>query len=315
MREKLIRSLDNIKPAHQGGVLTIGNFDGVHLGHQQLLANAVKEARKLQAPVTVMTFEPHPFEFFSGENLTIPRLTRMREKCCELLSHGVDYILILPFNHALARLTASEFVTQILHDSLHPQKIIIGDDFHFGRERQGNFLLLREMGATRGFTVDAIPTVMLEGERVSSTRVRKALAEGDHALVKRLLGRPYSMLGKIRRGDQRGREFGFPTANIYLHRKLTPIRGVYTVLMHGIAETPLKGVANVGTRPTVDGTRTLLEVHLLDFNQDIYGRHVKVEFCEKLRDEVRFSNLDLLKQQIAKDVSAARNYFNQHGAQ
>jgi riboflavin kinase/FMN adenylyltransferase len=309
MHEKIIRSIQNIKPEHQGAVLTIGNFDGVHLGHQQLLAAAVEKARAISAPVVVMTFEPHPSEFFAGKHLTIPRLTRMREKCCALFDYGADYVLILPFNHALAKLAASEFVTNILHGSLHPRHIIIGDDFHFGRERQGNFSLLNEAGKTLGFTVEAIPTVLLEGERVSSTRVRKALADGDHALVARLLGRPYSMLGRIRHGDKLGRELGFPTANLWLHRKLTPVRGVYTVLMHGIESHPLPGAANVGTRPTVDGTRTLLEVHLLDFNQDIYGRQVKVEFCQKLRDEVRFPDLNLLKEQIAKDVQAAREYF------
>jgi len=312
MREKLIRSLCNIKPEHQGCVLTIGNFDGVHLGHQQLLESAVREARELHVPSIVMTFEPHAFEFFAHEKVTIPRLSRFREKFCALIEHDVDYVLILPFNQEFASLSASEFVTHILHDALHPRRIIVGDDFHFGRERQGTFSLLKEMGERLGFTAESLPTVMLDGERVSSTRVRKALSDGDHAMVRRLLGRSYSMLGKIRRGDQRGREFGFPTANIYLHRKLTPVRGVYTVFMHGIAEHPLPGVANVGVRPTVDGTKTLLEVHLLDFNQDIYGRYCQVEFCEKLRDEVRFPTFDLLKQQIAKDVAAAREYFNKH---
>lgn len=311
MREKLIRSLSNVRPEHQGGVLTIGNFDGVHLGHQQLVKSAVKQARALNVPAIVMTFEPHAFEFFTADKLTIPRLTKLREKCCALFESGADYVLILPFNQQLARLSASEFVTKILVESLHPKHIIVGDDFHFGRERQGSFSLLQEMGKQLSFGTESLPTVMLDGARVSSTRVRKALADGDHLLVKRLLGRPYSMLGKIRRGDQRGREFGFPTANIYLHRKLTPVRGVYTVFMHGIGEHPLPGVANVGVRPTVDGSRTLLEVHLLDFNQDIYGKHVQIEFCEKLRDEARFANIDLLKQQIANDVKAARDYFNQ----
>lgn len=310
MREKIIRSLCNIKPEHQGGVLTIGNFDGVHLGHQQLVKKAVSEARARNVPAIVMTFEPHAFEFFASEKVTIPRLTRLREKCCALLECGADYILILRFNQKLARLSASEFVTNILVDSLHPKYIIIGDDFHFGRDRQGDFSLLQEMSKSLHFTTESLPTVMLDGARVSSTQVRKALADGDHVLVNRLLGHPYSMLGKIVHGDKLGRKLGFPTANIHLHRKLTPVRGVYTVLMHGISEKPLPGAANVGTRPTVDGSRTLLEVHLLNFNQDIYGKQVKVEFCKKLRDEVRFDNLDLLKQQIAKDVEEAQEYFN-----
>jgi riboflavin kinase / FMN adenylyltransferase len=310
MPTKLIRSLYNIQPEQWGGVLTIGNFDGVHLGHQQLVANAVQEARKRGGPSIVMTFEPHAFEFFSRDQVTIPRLTRLREKFYALAACGVDNVLILKFNQILASLSATDFVTHVVHDSLHPAHVIVGDDFHFGRDRQGTFLLLKEMGEKLGFTVQTMPTVMMDGERMSSTRVRKALAAGDHQLVKRLLGRPYSMLGRVRRGNQRGREFGFPTANIYVHRKLTPVSGVYTVYMHGITNCPWPGVANIGTRPTVDGTRTILEVHLLDFNQEIYGRYVQVEFCEKLRDEVRYPNLDLLKEQISKDVAKARDYFN-----
>lgn len=309
MPTKLIRALYNIKPEQRGGVLTIGNFDGVHVGHQQLVAAAVKKAAELGKPSLVMTFEPHAFEFFARDEVTIPRLTRLREKYFALAECGADNILILNFNQSLAKLSASEFVTKIIHESLQPKHIIVGDDFHFGRERQGDFRLLKEMGEELGFTVEAMPTVLIDGERVSSTRVRKALAAGDHQLAKGLLGHAYTMLGRVGRGDQRGRQFGFPTANIYLHRKLTPVRGVYTVLMHGLGDKPLPGVANIGVRPTVDGTRTLLEVHLLDFNRDIYGRYVKVEFCEKLRDEVRFSSLDLLKEQIAKDVAAARDYF------
>jgi len=311
MREKLIRSLSNIKRKHQGGILTIGHFDGVHLGHQQLVRAAVNQARKEHVPAIVVTFEPHAVEFFAPDKVTVPRLTRLREKYCALIECGADYVLVLPFNQKLASLSASEFVDEILVNHLHPRHIIVGDDFQFGRGRGGHFSLLQAMGKALGFTAEALPTVILDGERVSSTRVREALLKGDHVLVKLLLGRPYSMLGKIVSGDQRGRQLGFPTANIYLHRKLTPVSGVYAVFMHGIYDHPLKGVANVGVRPTVDGTRTLLEVHLLDFNQDIYGRQVKIEFCQKLRDEVRFANLDLLKQQIAKDVNAARDYFNQ----
>lgn len=313
MPTTLIRSLYNIKAEQRGGVLTIGNFDGVHLGHQELVAYAVQQAKERGKPSLVMTFEPHAFEFFARDNVTIPRITRLREKFYALADCGIDNVLILPFNQSLASLSATDFVNKVIYDSLHPEHIIVGDDFRFGHDRKGDFQLLKEMGQQLGFTVQALPTVMIDEERVSSTRVRKALSDGNHGLVRRLLGRPYSMLGRVRRGDQRGRQFGFPTANIYLHRKLTPVRGVYTVLMHGLGERPLPGVANIGVRPTVDGTRTLLEVHLLDFNQDIYGCYVQVEFCEKLRDEVRYPNLDLLKEQIAKDVAAARNYFNKYG--
>jgi len=310
---KLIRGLYNLGSQQRGGVLTIGNFDGVHIGHQQLVAKVLEKANRLKVPSVAMTFEPHPFEFFSGENLTIPRITRLREKFCALAACGIDNVLILPFNQEIASISATDFVQKILYEALGPRHIIIGDDFHFGHKRQGDKALLEEMGRTRGFSVESMHTVMVEGERVSSTRVRKALAEGSHDLVRQLLGRPYSMMGRIRFGDQRGRQWGFPTANIFLHRKLTPVRGVYTVYVHGVAEHPWPGVANIGVRPTVDGTRTLLEVHLLDFNREIYGRYVRVEFCEKLRDEIRFSSLDLLKQQIAADVVSARNYFQKQG--
>lgn len=310
MWEKIIRSVHNIKPQHQSAVVTIGNFDGVHLGHQALLKKAIQRARELDVPMIVMTFEPHPFEFFAKDNVSIPRLTRLREKCCALLETGADYVLVLPFNQQLASLSASDFVTQILHDALHTKHVLVGDDFQFGRGRQGSFSLLQQMGKALGFETEFMATVKVEGERVSSTRVRKALADGDHALVKRLLGRPYYMLGKIQHGDKLGRQLGFPTANIFLHRKLAPVSGVYAVLMHDVADQPLPGAANVGSRPTVDGTKTLLEVHLIDFDQDIYGRYVKVEFCEKLREEMRYPNLDLLKDQIAKDVALTRKYFN-----
>lgn len=312
MPTKLIRSLYNLTPAGQGGVVTIGNFDGVHLGHQQLIDKVVKAAQANHQPSLVVTFEPHPFEFFAGSHLTIPRLTRLREKFYAIANCGVDNVLILPFNQSLADMSASRFITEVIQ-VLQPSHLIIGDDFHFGHQRQGDFALLKAAGEQQGFAVEAMSTVMIEGERVSSTRVRKALADGDHKLANRLLGHPYVMQGRVRLGNQLGRQFGFPTANIYLHRKLTPVRGVYTVYMHGMSDKPWPGVANVGIRPTVDGTRTLLEVHLLDFNQDIYGSYVQVEFCEKLRDEVRYPNLDLLKQQIAKDVETARNFFQKQG--
>lgn len=312
MPTKLIRSTYNITDLAKGAVITIGNFDGVHLGHQHLIARVIEKAKMLHVPSMVVTFEPHPFEFFK-RGLTIPRITRLREKISAMADCGIDYVLILPFNQALAQKSPTDFVTQILHSILHPVCIIVGEDFRFGYQREGDVALLKSLGKNLNFSVEAMAAFMIEGERVSSTRVRKALAEGNHSLVKKLLSHPYSMMGRIRIGDQRGRQWGFPTANIYLHRKLTPVSGVYTVYMHGIANRPWPGVANVGVRPTVDGTRGLLEVHLLDFNQEIYRRYVKVEFCEKLREEMHYANVDLLKEQIKKDVNDARHYFQQHG--
>lgn len=313
MHTKLIRSLKQVAPAEQGGILTIGNFDGVHLGHQQLLAKTVALAKARGVPSIVVTFEPHPHEFFGRGQVTIPRLTRLKEKYLAIAACGVEVLIILPFNHKLTNLSASDFVTQVLYQALRPQHIIVGDDFRFGKQRQGDFALLQSMGAELGFTVEAMPTYLLNGERVSSTRIRQALAAGDHQLVNQLLGRPYSILGKVRCGAQLGRQLGCPTANIELQRRLTPVHGIYTVMVHGIQHKPMPGVASVGIRPTVDGTKTLLEVHLLDFDGDLYGRTVQVDFCTKLREEERYANLDLLKEQIAKDVTAARNYFIEQG--
>lgn len=316
MQTKLIRSIYNVTSQHQGGVLTMGNFDGVHRGHQELIAKVVKKAKALHLPSIVVTFEPHAFEFFGGDNVSVPRLTRMREKFTALAKCGVDYVLVLPFNQAFADMSAAIFVSKILHATLQVKHVIIGDDFHFGYQRQGDMALLQAMGRMLGFTVEAMPTIMIADERVSSTRIRKALSVGDQALVRRLLGHAYMMQGRVRRGEQRGRALGFPTLNIFLHRKLIPLTGVYTVRAYAPIlpqATGWPGVANIGVRPTVDGTRPLLEVHLLDFNQDMYGCYVTVEFCEKLRDEQRYPTIDLLKEQITKDVVAARHYFQDWG--
>ncbi len=308
MPAKLIRFLYNLSPSTRGGVLTIGNFDGVHLGHQALLEEVIKEAKKRDVSSTVITFEPHPFEFFAGDKLTIPRITRLREKYTQLAKTGIDNIVILEFNQSLADLSASDFVS-LLQQALYPCHIVIGDDFRFGKGREGDFQLLATKGKELGFSLAAMPTFELAGERVSSTRVRKALMQDDLALASQLLGRPYTMQGRVRHGDALGTQLGFPTANIHLHRRLTPVKGIFTVYMRGLSDKPLPGVANIGTRPTVGGTRTLLEVHLLDFNQNIYGRYIEVEFCQKLREEERYPSLELLKEQIARDVEAAREYF------
>lgn len=313
MVTKLIRSTYNITEEEKGGILTIGNFDGVHVGHQALLKKVVEQAQNKQVPAIAITFEPHAFEFFGGENLNIPRLTRLREKFTELAKSNPSGVLILPFNQDIANISAPQFVEEILYKKLTPKHIIIGDDFRFGYQRQGDFNLLRAMGRELGFTVEAMNSVLIDGERVSSTLVRKALQRGDHDYAQKLLGRPYAMQGRVRAGDQLGRQLGFPTANIFLHRQLTPVLGVYTVLVHGLAEQPLPGAANVGTRPTIDGTRTLLEVHLLDFDRDIYGRYVQVEFCTKLRDEEKYPDLEQLRQAIADDVEQTRQYFIEQG--
>lgn len=312
MVTKLIRGLNNIPPTSQGRVVTIGNFDGVHLGHQALLAKLKEKADKLHLPSLVITFEPQPFEFFAREKCA-PRLTRCREKFCWLAEYGVDEVLVVNFNQQFAAMTAEQFVAGILAQSLQAKHVIIGDDFRFGHARAGDFKFLQAAGAQHGFTVENMPSVLFDHERISSTRVRNALMAANHELAEELLGRPYTMIGRVVHGDKRGRVMGFPTANIFLHREVSPVHGIYIVRMHGLSERPLPGVANVGTRPTMGGTRTLLEVHLFDFAEDIYGRHVSVEFCEKLREEERFDSIDLLVEQMWKDAAAARQYFKKRG--
>jgi len=304
----VIRGLANIASAPKGSVITMGNFDGVHIGHQALLKKTVEKACELNTTSLAILFEPQPFEFFARE-APAPRLTRWREKCCLLAEQGIDAVLVIRFNQSFANLTAAEFVHRILEEGLQARHLIVGDDFQFGRGRTGNFTFLKE----QGISVENMPTIELDGKRVSSTQVRHALADSNHEWVEELLGRPYSMQGRVVYGDQRGRQMGFPTANIYLHRAVTPVKGVYSVRMHGIAEKGLPGVANVGIRPTIGGTRTLLEVHLFNFAKDIYGRHVSVEFCEKIRDEKRYPTLDLLIEQIHLDAKTARHYFEERG--
>lgn len=308
MTTELIRGLYNIKPQHRGCVVTIGNFDGVHIGHQALLEKVKKRAKEMSAHSLVLTFEPLPKEFFGRDKL-VPRLTRWREKYYAFSQCKVNQVLLLHFNQALAALSAEDFVKEILYKKLAVKHIIIGDDFRFGKARQGDFEFLRAAGQQYGFTVEDMQSVLLGDVRVSSTSVREALALADHSLAEKLLGRPYTMQGCVVHGHQRGRIIGFPTANIYLHRALSAVEGVYAVRMHGKGINGLPGVANVGRRPTVGGTRSLLEVHLFDFNREIYGQHVHVEFCKKLRDERRFENLDLLKEQIFKDAAEAREFF------
>jgi len=303
---ELIRGLHNLLPTHRGCVATIGNFDGVHLGHQAVLRQTCSKAREMGLPCTVISFEPQPQEFFRPEQAP-PRLTRLREKLIALTPCAVDRMLCLNFNRQLADLTAEQFIQKILLDGLGVRYLVVGDDFKFGKNRQGDFHMLVSAGEQFGFEVANTHSFLLGNERVSSTLIREALGQGNLLRVKQLLGRPYSMCGRVAHGDKRGRTIGFPTANIYLHRKNTPILGVYAVQMKGVEDYPVNGVANIGNRPTVCGTRTLLEVHLFDFNKDIYGAHVEVVFVEKIRDEKRFESFEALKQQIHQDARQAHD--------
>lgn len=306
---KLIRGLHNLSSLPQGCVATIGNFDGVHIGHQHVLAQLKQKGDELGLPTVVMTFDPQPQEFFKRG--TVPaRLTRLREKLLIMKRLGcVDKVLCIIFNDQLAAMPAQTFVEQVLVEKPKIQFLVVGDDFRFGHDRLGDFRLLQEMGAEYGFEVIRMPSVQYEGRRVSSSWVRRVLTEGNLQLAEHLLGRPYSMCGRVAHGDKLGRTLGFPTANIYLHRNVSPVLGIFVVKMYGIREQAILGVANVGNRPTVGGTRTLLEVFLFDFNEDIYGRHVRVDFLHKLRDEEYFESIELLKQQMVIDAENARAFF------
>ncbi|HWS03529.1 MAG TPA: bifunctional riboflavin kinase/FAD synthetase [Gammaproteobacteria bacterium] len=305
---QLIRGLHNLVPALRGCAATIGNFDGVHLGHQAVLGQLAERAAALHLPTTAIIFEPQPQEFFAPEQAP-PRLTRLREKLVALRRFSVDRVLCLRFNRALAGLSAEQFVQQVLIDGLGVRYLVVGDDFHFGKDRAGNFEFLTRAGERAGFQVAHMHSFELNAERVSSTRVRAALRAGDLHAAEQMLGRGYRMLGRVAHGDKRGRTIGFPTANLFLHRYSTPVQGVFAVELYGLESEPHYGVANVGTRPTVDGTRSLLEVHLFDFAGDIYGRQVAVEFVHKIRAEKRFDSFPELKAQIEQDAQQARTYF------
>ena len=307
---ELIRGIHNIRPNHHGCVLTIGNFDGVHLGHQALLRQLKREGQRLGLPTMVMIFEPQPLEMFAPEQAPA-RLTRLRDKCKYLAQAGIDYLLCVKFDTTFATNSAETFISRLLVDKLGVKFLMVGDDFRFGAQRQGDFALLQAAGEKQGFAVANTESFCESGKRISSTMIRHALRDDNLTLVESLLGRPYSICGRVVHGDALGRTIGFPTANLPMKRLVTPVKGVYAVEVLGLCDKPLPGVANIGTRPTVSGVRQQLEVHLLDVDMDLYGRHLDVVIREKIRSEQRFASLDALKQQIENDVVAARKYFAQ----
>ena len=308
---ELIRGLHNLRDQHKGCVATIGNFDGVHLGHHRVLQQVVDQARELGLPSVAIVFEPQPREFFEGVDAP-PRLTRFRDKFELIRDHGVDRVFCLHFNQRLRGLTAEQFIDRLLLSGLAVEYFVVGDDFRFGCDRTGDFELLQRYGETHDFTVVNTLTHKIDGERVSSTRVRQALAEHDFEQAANLLGRPYSLSGKVIHGRKLGRELGVPTANISLQRKRLAFDGVYvvdTVLETG-ARCP--GVANVGVRPTVNGGAPLLEVHLLDFDRPLYGERLVVEFLAPIREERKFEGIEALRQQIMDDIEDARQWHQQY---
>ena len=291
--------------------LTIGNFDGVHLGHQAMLHALKLAAEPLGLPTGVVTFEPHPREFFSPGDAP-PRLTTLREKLELLDAAGLEHAFVLRFKRALASLPAETFISDWLVRRLHTRWLLVGDDFRFGARRAGDFDMLRNAGNRYGFECFSLSSIMVAGRRVSSSAVRETLASGQMDLARQLLGRPFFMSGRVTPGNRLGRTLGYPTANIRVGRRTPPLSGIFVVSVAGLGETPHPGVASLGTRPTLgsDG-ECVLEVHLFDFDRNIYGHRIHVNFLHKLRDEARFESLEDLTRQMACDAQAARDFFAQ----
>lgn len=304
---ELIRGIHNLQQNQQGCVLSIGNFDGIHLGHNAVLSRLLEEAKRLQVPATVMTFEPQPAELFSGKNAPA-RLSRLRDKFVQLDKLHLDRLLCISFTHEFANLSADDFIEQLLIKKLNVKFLVIGDDFHFGYQRLGDFSLLQEAGKKYGFEVVDTKSLSQDVGRVSSTRIRSALAKGNLQQAEQMLGRKYSITGRVGHGRKLGRTIGVPTANLFLKRRVSPVSGVFVVSVLGIGDTVYRGVANIGRRPTVQGERQQLEVHIFDFQGDLYGRQLEVLLEHKLRDEVRFDSFAELKIQIDKDIQQAREW-------
>ena len=305
-----MRITHGFRPLGTAHALTIGNFDGLHLGHKAMLARLQAAARARGLPSCVLSFEPHPREFFAPEQAPA-RLSSLREKAECLQRLGIDRLHVFRFDRAFSSLPAEAFIEQVLDRTLQARYVLVGDDFRYGAKRAGDFALLQQAGSRLGFDAEHLPTVEIAGERVSSTAVRHALAAGELEHAARLLGRPYSISGRVVHGDKLGRAIGFPTANIQLRHNRPPLLGIFAVELCGLNGERLQGVASLGRRPTVKGAEAVpvLEVHLFDFDADIYGRRVRVDFLHKLRDEEKYPDLDSLVVQIRRDVENARQFL------
>lgn len=302
---ELIRGPVNLRERHRGCVVTIGTFDGIHLGHRMLLRRLCAHAARLCRPAMVLTFEPMPREYLLPD-CPPARLTSWRERWRILSGCGIDYMCVLRFDERLRNLSGSDFAG-LLATQLHSHLIVVGHDFRFGRKGEATASALAASGLALGFEVDVVPPILLGDARISSSGVREALSRGDFELARSWLGRPYSMTGRVVRGNQLGRKLGFPTANLRTGRRQVPVAGIFAVRVHGVSGSPLPGVASLGTRPTVaGGGEMLLEAHVFDFAADLYGREIEVEFVSKLRDEERFADLDALVVQMNEDAANAR---------
>ncbi|CAN4278599.1 bifunctional riboflavin kinase/FAD synthetase [Pseudoxanthomonas sp. LjRoot125] len=307
---RLFRDVDGGSLCPHGSVVCIGAFDGLHSGHRALVRHAVARARALGVECVVVTFEPLPREFFSKDHPP-PRLTLARAKVEGLLDLDADRVGLLRFDAKLSAMSAEDFVRTLLVGRLAAREVWIGPEFRFGHRRGGDVALLQAMGSELGFSADAIAPVEVQGERVSSTRIREALKSGDFTTTTRLLGRPYAIGGRVVRGKQLGRTLGFPTANLRFP-KAPALSGIYATWVHGVGDAPWPSVSSFGTRPTVDGVEPLLEAHLFDFAGDLYGRHIEVEFVAKLRDELKFPDLPSLTEQMHRDADQARALLSEH---
>jgi len=301
----LFRDIAGDPVAARGSVVCIGAFDGVHLGHRAVLARVRERARELNLDAVVASFEPLPREFFA-HGRAVARLSNVREKIEQFRDAQVDRALLLRFNAALAAMSAQDFVERVLVRRLNAREVWVGEGFRFGHARSGDVDLLQRLGREHGFTAQALAPVVIEGERISSSAIREALAGGSFALAARWLGRPFAIGGHVVRGQQLGRKLGYPTANVRLGSRTSPVDGIFAVRVHGIDEAVHPGVASLGVRPTVNGKEPLLEAHVFDFDGDLYGRRIQVEFVEKLRDEEKFADLDAMVKQIDRDAEQAR---------
>ena len=303
---KIIRGIENLNNEFTQCVVTLGNFDGVHLGHQQLINHLIEQGKKLNLPTVVMLFEPQPLEFFSKQNAPA-RLTSFKEKVQLIEKLGIDYIIAVPFTQTFANMSANAFIQDWLINKLSAKYIVIGDDFQFGRDRKGDINLLQQYTQNNQFSVESMPTFVWNNLRISSTAVREALFNSDFELARCLLGRDYAIQGRVVHGNALARQLGFPTANIHLNRKKPALQGVYFVKVKNCCSNQYyHGIANIGIRPTIEGKKAILEVNIFDFSGDIYGQYLDVTFVCKLRDEKKFDSLADLKQQISQDVCTAK---------
>jgi len=307
---ELIRGLHNLRPAHRGCVATIGAFDGVHIGHQAVIGHLLEKSAEFDLPAAIIVFEPLPREYFSPVQAPA-RIMSFWEKCRELETLGVDRVLRIRFNEQFRRMSAQQFVDDVFVAGLGVRYVVLGDDFRFGSDRQGDYKFIQQQGKRYGYDAGPTPTRLIDGERVSSTRIREALENASFAEAERLLGRPYSISGKVIYGRQLGRTIGTPTANLELRRLRAPLSGVYVVEVSGAGLEAAKGVANVGVRPTVDDSiKANLEVHLLDREIGLYGQHIEVTFRHKLREEQKFGSVQELQENIARDIENTKAWFS-----